>query len=159
MLFRQDAVMQQVFGLMNNLLATAAPGSKSTNNKLSIRTFNVVPLSQRSGNFYMNLLVTIYYFFFISDDHPTNLNYLINEPDGINEASLIIKLSPCSFIRRTPQINVSVLWNEPYPSPVFQFEFHGIQFLKVWSKAIHKDIKYLLQVATSILRVRKRHDF
>jgi hypothetical protein len=94
--------MQQVFGLMNNLLATAASGPKSTNNKLSIRTFNVVPLSQRSGNFYMNLLVTIYYFFFISDDHPTNLNYLINEPDGINEASLIIKLSPCSFIRRTP---------------------------------------------------------
>ena len=52
--------MQQVFGLMNNLLATAAPGSKSTNNKLSIRTFKVVPLSQRSGNFYMNILVTIY---------------------------------------------------------------------------------------------------
>ena len=60
MLFRQDAVMQQVFGLMNNLLATAAPGPKTTNNKLSIRTFKVVPLSQRSGNFYMNFLVTIY---------------------------------------------------------------------------------------------------
>ena len=63
MLFRQDAVMQQVFGLMNNLLATAALGPKSTNNKLNIRTFKVVPLSQRSGNFYMNLLVTINYFF------------------------------------------------------------------------------------------------
>ena len=50
---RQDAVMQQVFGLMNNLLATAAPaataGAKTANNKLSIRTFKVVPLSQRSG--------------------------------------------------------------------------------------------------------------
>ena len=60
MLFRQDAVMQQVFGLMNNLLATAATGPKTTNNKLSIRTFKVVPLSQRSGNFYMNFLATIY---------------------------------------------------------------------------------------------------
>ena len=65
MLFRQDAVMQQVFGLMNNLLATAALGPKSTNNKLNIRTFKVVPLSQRSGNFCMNLIVTIYYFFHI----------------------------------------------------------------------------------------------
>ena len=64
-LFRQDAVMQQVFGLMNNLLATAALGPKSTNNKLNIRTFKVVPLSQRSGNFCMNLIVTIYYFFHI----------------------------------------------------------------------------------------------
>lgn len=40
---RQDAVMQQVFGLMNNLLRT------STSDKLQIRTFKVVPLSQRSG--------------------------------------------------------------------------------------------------------------
>lgn len=56
-LFRQDAVMQQVFGLMNNLLATAALGPKSTNNKLSIRTFKVVPLSQRSGNFDMKFFV------------------------------------------------------------------------------------------------------
>ena len=47
---RQDAVMQQVFGLMNNLLATArGHGAKTANNKLSIRTFKVVPLSQRSG--------------------------------------------------------------------------------------------------------------
>lgn len=39
---RQDAVMQQVFGLMNSLLSRAGP-------KLQIRTFKVVPLSQRSG--------------------------------------------------------------------------------------------------------------
>ena len=41
--------MQQVFGLMNKLLANAGPGPKLSSNKLSIRTFKVVPLSQRSG--------------------------------------------------------------------------------------------------------------
>ena len=39
---RQDAVMQQVFGLMNDLLLKADKRSK-----LHIRTFKVVPLSQR----------------------------------------------------------------------------------------------------------------
>lgn len=41
---RQDAVMQQVFGLMNELLRRSSPKSK-----LQMRTFKVVPLSQRSG--------------------------------------------------------------------------------------------------------------
>ena len=41
---RQDAVMQQVFGLINSLLKQSVPKSQ-----LGIRTFKVVPLSQRSG--------------------------------------------------------------------------------------------------------------
>ena len=85
MLFRQDAVMQQVFGLMNNLLATAALGPKSTNNKLNIRTFKVVPLSQRSGNFYMNLLVTIITFLYlmiIRQSFRNDSSQLSNEQDG-----------------------------------------------------------------------------
>ena len=41
---RQDAVMQQVFGLMNKLLVRSLPKGK-----LHMRTFKVVPLSQRSG--------------------------------------------------------------------------------------------------------------
>lgn len=41
---RQDAVMQQVFTIMNQLLAS----NKETRN-LRIRTYNVVPLSKRSG--------------------------------------------------------------------------------------------------------------
>ncbi|KAK4874732.1 hypothetical protein RN001_014092 [Aquatica leii] len=41
---RQDAVMQQVFSIMNSLLA----GNKQTA-KLLIRTYKIVPLSQRSG--------------------------------------------------------------------------------------------------------------
>jgi len=43
---RQDAVMQQVFGVMNKLLA-AEPKTKSKN--LNVRTYKVVPLSQISG--------------------------------------------------------------------------------------------------------------
>ena len=43
---RQDAVMQQVFGLMNQLLAQ---DEEAAQQKLSIRTYKVVPLSQRSG--------------------------------------------------------------------------------------------------------------
>ncbi|XP_037068925.1 serine-protein kinase ATM-like [Pollicipes pollicipes] len=43
---RQDAVMQQVFSVLNLLLAeSAAPGQQ----RLAIRTYKVVPLSQRSG--------------------------------------------------------------------------------------------------------------
>lgn len=43
---RQDAVMQQVFTVMNTLLRTC----KETNSrKLRIRTYKVVPLAQRSG--------------------------------------------------------------------------------------------------------------
>ncbi|KAG5880543.1 hypothetical protein JTB14_026776 [Gonioctena quinquepunctata] len=41
---RQDAVMQQVFTIMNNLLST----NKQTKNLL-IRTYKIVPLSMRSG--------------------------------------------------------------------------------------------------------------
>lgn len=41
---RQDAVMQQVFTIMNNLLAA----NKQTKNLL-IRTYKIVPLSMRSG--------------------------------------------------------------------------------------------------------------
>ncbi|KAJ8960033.1 hypothetical protein NQ318_009470 [Aromia moschata] len=41
---RQDAVMQQVFGIMNNLLS----GNKQTRHLL-IRTYKIVPLSMRSG--------------------------------------------------------------------------------------------------------------
>ncbi|ELU13193.1 hypothetical protein CAPTEDRAFT_149364 [Capitella teleta] len=43
---RQDAVMQQVFQLVNNLL-DATPATAKRN--LNIRTYKVVPLSQRSG--------------------------------------------------------------------------------------------------------------
>lgn len=43
---RQDAVMQQVFTIMNSLLSQNAEARKR---KLVIRTYKVVPLSQRSG--------------------------------------------------------------------------------------------------------------
>ena len=43
---RQDAVMQQVFGLMNTLL-TKDPNTKKR--RLNVRQYKVVPLSQRSG--------------------------------------------------------------------------------------------------------------
>lgn len=43
---RQDAVMQQVFTIMNSLLSQ---NSESGKRKLVIRTYKVVPLSQRSG--------------------------------------------------------------------------------------------------------------
>jgi ataxia telangiectasia mutated family protein len=43
---RQDAVMQQVFGLVNLLLRR---DTAATRRKLHIRTYNVIPLSQRSG--------------------------------------------------------------------------------------------------------------
>ncbi len=43
---RQDAVMQQVFGLLNSLLADAAPTSSRA---LSIRTYKVVPFSPAAG--------------------------------------------------------------------------------------------------------------
>ena len=43
---RQDAVMQQVFGLMNTLLRN---DPKTTKRRLQIRQYKVVPLSQRSG--------------------------------------------------------------------------------------------------------------
>ncbi|CAN0220698.1 unnamed protein product [Lampetra fluviatilis] len=43
---RQDAVMQQVFHMCNELLAGSA---ETRTRKLSIRTYKVVPLSQRSG--------------------------------------------------------------------------------------------------------------
>jgi len=43
---RQDAVMEQVFGLMNHLLEQNEETRKS---KLNVRTYKVVPLSQRSG--------------------------------------------------------------------------------------------------------------
>lgn len=43
---RQDAVMQQVFGVMNQLLE-AEPKTKKK--RLLVRTYKVVPLSQRSG--------------------------------------------------------------------------------------------------------------
>jgi len=43
---RQDAVMQQVFGLMTRLLNK---NDKSRGLNLSVRTYKVVPLSQRSG--------------------------------------------------------------------------------------------------------------
>merc|ERR1719369_2310127 len=43
---RQDAVMEQVFGLMNNLLEQ---NEQTRKNKLNVRTYKVVPLSQRSG--------------------------------------------------------------------------------------------------------------
>lgn len=43
---RQDQVMQQVFGIMNNLLSQSKVTKKD---RLHIRTYIVVPLSQRSG--------------------------------------------------------------------------------------------------------------
>jgi len=43
---RQDAVMEQVFGLMNNLLEQ---NEETRKRSLKIRTYKVVPLSQRSG--------------------------------------------------------------------------------------------------------------
>lgn len=43
---RQDQVMQQVFGIMNNLLSQSKMTKKD---RLHIRTYIVVPLSQRSG--------------------------------------------------------------------------------------------------------------
>lgn len=43
---RQDSVMQQVFGIMNNLLDQSKTTKKD---RLHIRTYVVVPLSQRSG--------------------------------------------------------------------------------------------------------------
>ena len=43
---RQDAVMEQVFGLLNDLL-DEDPETRSR--KLNVRTYKVVPLSQRSG--------------------------------------------------------------------------------------------------------------
>ncbi|CAD6215508.1 GSCOCG00000317001-RA-CDS [Cotesia congregata] len=43
---RQDAVMQQVFTVMNMLLKTS---KESKRRKLNVRTYKVIPLSQRSG--------------------------------------------------------------------------------------------------------------
>ena len=43
---RQDAVMEQVFGLLNDLLKL---NEETRKRKLSVRTYKVVPLSQRSG--------------------------------------------------------------------------------------------------------------
>ena len=43
---RQDAVMQQVFNIMNALLRSS---NKTKKDRLNIRTYIVVPLSQRSG--------------------------------------------------------------------------------------------------------------
>jgi ataxia telangiectasia mutated family protein len=43
---RQDAVMQQVFGVMNKLLQADA---KTKSRRLQVRTYKVVPLSQRTG--------------------------------------------------------------------------------------------------------------
>lgn len=43
---RQDAVMQQVFNILNDLLSNSKETKK---NRLHIRTYIVVPLSQRSG--------------------------------------------------------------------------------------------------------------
>ncbi|VVC40821.1 Hypothetical protein CINCED_3A017263 [Cinara cedri] len=43
---RQDAVMQQVFGLMNRLLLS---NKSTTKKKLTIRTYKVIPFSQQSG--------------------------------------------------------------------------------------------------------------
>lgn len=44
---RQDAVMQQVFGLVNNLLEENAETRKR---RLNIRTYKVIPLSPAAGN-------------------------------------------------------------------------------------------------------------
>ena len=43
---RQDAVMQQVFGVMNKLFQGDV---KTKTKRLNVRTYKVVPLSQRSG--------------------------------------------------------------------------------------------------------------
>lgn len=43
---RQDAVMQQVFTIMNNMLQNNKITMKE---KLKVKTYKVVPLSQRSG--------------------------------------------------------------------------------------------------------------
>ena len=43
---RQDAVMEQVFGLLNDLLKL---NDETRKRKLNVRTYKVVPLSQRSG--------------------------------------------------------------------------------------------------------------
>lgn len=43
---RQDAVMQQVFTIMNNMLRA---NKETRKRKLHIRTYKIVPLSQRSG--------------------------------------------------------------------------------------------------------------
>ncbi|KAG4079703.1 hypothetical protein HA402_009089 [Bradysia odoriphaga] len=43
---RQDAVMQQVFTIMNNMLRS---NKETRKRKLHIRTYKIVPLSQRSG--------------------------------------------------------------------------------------------------------------
>ena len=43
---RQDAVMEQVFGLLNDLLKL---NDETRRRKLNVRTYKVVPLSQRSG--------------------------------------------------------------------------------------------------------------
>lgn len=43
---RQDAVMQQVFGMVNSVLAHNVLTSSTA---LRIRTYKVIPLSQRSG--------------------------------------------------------------------------------------------------------------
>lgn len=43
---RQDAVMQQIFTIMNNMLKNNKITMKE---KLKVKTYKVVPLSQRSG--------------------------------------------------------------------------------------------------------------
>lgn len=43
---RQDAVMQQVFTIMNNMLRS---NKETRKRKLHIRTYKIIPLSQRSG--------------------------------------------------------------------------------------------------------------
>ncbi|EDO36404.1 predicted protein [Nematostella vectensis] len=43
---RQDAVMEQVFGMVNQLLAN---NTETRKRKLRVRTYKVIPLSQRSG--------------------------------------------------------------------------------------------------------------
>lgn len=43
---RQDAVMQQIFTIMNNMLKN---NKTTVKEKLKVKTYKVVPLSQRSG--------------------------------------------------------------------------------------------------------------
>lgn len=43
---RQDAVMQQVFGVTNDLLAQ---DDRTSARKLAVRTYKVIPLTQDSG--------------------------------------------------------------------------------------------------------------
>lgn len=43
---RQDAIMQQVFTILNEMLATNRDTQKA---RLSVKTYRVVPLTQRSG--------------------------------------------------------------------------------------------------------------